>query len=242
MVEDGRTDPLAHHDSRPPIVEAEAVHRAIFFAEQTGGWVHIVHLSAPSAAELVREAKRKGLRVTAETCPQYLAMDHQDLIRLKGFAKCASAIRDREQVEELWTYVLDGSIDCLTSDHCGFIMESKRRGDEDIWQAPNGFTGVQTLLPVVVDEGRRRGLSWERIAELTATAPARLWCLSPARARSSSAPTRILRSSIRRARGPFVTRTCSRASSGRCSPDGPCRERWFGRSFGVRRSIRLGAA
>jgi dihydroorotase-like cyclic amidohydrolase len=179
MQASGRTDPMAHHDSRPPIVEIEAVNRAIFFAEQTGGWVHIVHLSAPGAAELVRQAKARGVRVTAETCPQYLAMDHDDLVRLKGFAKCAPAIRDRDQVEQVWAYLADGTLDCVTSDHCGFSAESKRRGDADIWQAPNGLPGIQTLLPVMVSEGRRRGLSWEQIAELTATAPARLWHLAP---------------------------------------------------------------
>lgn len=179
MERDGRTDPLAHHDSRPPIVEVEAVHRAIFFAEATGGWVHIVHLSAPDAAELVKQAKARGTRVTAETCPQYLALNHDDLVRLAGFAKCAPAIRDREQVERLWAYVADGTLDCVTSDHCGFTIESKEPGQENIWQAPNGLPGIQTLLPVTISEARSRGYSWPRIAELTATAPARLWHLAP---------------------------------------------------------------
>jgi allantoinase len=179
MRDSGRTDPMAHHDSRPPIVEIEAVHRAIFFAEATGGWVHFVHLSTAGAAQLVKEAKTRGVRVTAETCPQYLALDHQDLIDRKGFAKCAPAIRSRGEVERLWEYVIDGSIDCITSDHCGFTVESKLRGESNIWLAPNGLSGVQTLLPVVITEGLRRGLTWNRIAALTATTPASLWKLSP---------------------------------------------------------------
>jgi allantoinase len=179
MERSGRIDPLAHHDSRPPIVEVEAVHRAIFFAEATGGWVHIVHLSAPDAAELVKQAKARGVRVTAETCPQYLALDHDDLTRLAGFAKCAPAIRDRKLVERLWAYVADGTLDCVTSDHCGFTIESKERGQENIWLAPNGLSGIQTLLPVTISEARARGYSWPQIAELTATAPARLWHLAP---------------------------------------------------------------
>jgi allantoinase len=175
----GRTDPLAHAESRPAIVEVEAVNRAIFFAQQTGGWVHIVHLSAPDAAELVKQGKARGVRVTAETCPQYLALDLDDLARLGPFAKCAPAIRDRTQVERLWPYLVDGTIDCITSDHCGFTLASKEAGRENIWRAPNGLAGVQTLLPVVISEARRRGFSWQRIAELTATAPARLWHLAP---------------------------------------------------------------
>ena len=179
MQRSGRTDPMAHHDSRPPIVEVEAVHRAIFFAEATGGWVHIVHLSTPEAAELVKQAKARGVRVTAETCPQYLALDHDDLVRLAGFAKCAPAIRDREHVERLWTYLGDGTIDCITSDHCGYTTASKERGRMNIWDAPNGLSGVQTLLPVTISEARARGFSWPRIAEWMATAPARLWRLAP---------------------------------------------------------------
>ncbi len=179
MHEENRTDPLAHSDSRPPIVEVEAVHRAIFFAEQTGGWAHIVHLSTPQAAELIKQAKARGVNVTAETCPQYLALDLDDLTRLRGFAKCAPAIRSAEEVEALWSYVTDGTIDCITSDHCSFTAASKAAGQDDIWQAPNGLTGIQTLLPVMISEGRRRGLSWSTIAELTSTAPARLWHLAP---------------------------------------------------------------
>jgi allantoinase len=175
----GRTDPLAHHESRPPLVEIEAVNRAIFFAEATGGWVHIVHLSTPGAAALVKQAKARGVRVTAETCPQYLALDHDDLRRLAGYARCAPAIRDRDTVEQLWPYLADGTLDCVTSDHCGFTVESKERGWESIWLAPNGLSGVQTLLPVTISEARARGFSWPRIAELMATAPARLWRLAP---------------------------------------------------------------
>lgn len=175
----GRTDPMAHHESRPPIVEVEAVHRAIFFAEATGGWVHIVHLSTPDAADLVKQAKARGVRVTAETCPQYLALDHDDLRRLAGFARCAPAIRGRALVDRLWDYVADGTLDCITSDHCGYTIESKERGAADIWQAPNGLSGVQTLFPVTVSEGRARGFTWSEIAELTATIPARLWHLAP---------------------------------------------------------------
>jgi allantoinase len=177
MQREGRIDPMAHPDSRPPIVEVEAVNRAIFFAEQTGGWVHIVHLSAPGAAELVKQGKARGVRVTAETCPQYLALDHDDIRRLGGFAKCAPAIRDRADVEALWDYVAGGVIDCITSDHCGFSAASKAAGRDNIWNAPNGLPGIQTLLPVFVSEARRRGFDWERIAELTAKKPAELWRL-----------------------------------------------------------------
>lgn len=175
----GRTDPMAHAESRPSIVEIEAVNRAIFFAEQTGGWVHIVHMSSPGSAELIRQAKLRDVRVTCETCPQYLALDLNDLVRLGPFAKCAPAIRSRDEVELMWRYVADGVIDCLTSDHCAFTVAVKESGRQSIFDAPNGLAGIQTLVPVFVSEARRRGISWERIAEMTAAAPARVWHLAP---------------------------------------------------------------
>lgn len=175
----GRRDPLAHAESRPPILEAADVNRAILLAEHTGGWAHIVHMNAVASAELVRRAKARGVHVTAETCPHYLSLDLDDLARLGTFAKCVPALRSREEVEQLWSYLADGTIDCITSDHCGWTIAYKESGGENIWKSPNGLTGIQTLLPVVITEARSRGHSWPQIARWTAENPAHIWRLSP---------------------------------------------------------------
>jgi allantoinase len=175
----GQFDPLAHAASRPPILESTDVRRAIRLAEKTGGWVHIVHLNAIESAALVKKGKAAGVHVTAETCPHYLILDLHDLERLGPYAKCVPPLRPREEVEELWSYLADGTIDCIASDHCGWTTKSKDAGMEDIWKAPNGLTGVQTLLPAIITEARRRGFSWEDIASWTAANPADLWHLSP---------------------------------------------------------------
>jgi allantoinase len=179
MSREGRTDPLAHAESRPPLVEIEAVSRAIVLADHLGAWVHIVHLSSGGAADAVAAAKARGVRVTCETCPQYLALDHDDLVRLGPFARCAPPIRSRADVERLWEHLASGTIDCITTDHCAFTYESRLPGRENIFAAPNGLPGIETFVPTVVTEARRRGFSWERIAELVAGAPARLWHLAP---------------------------------------------------------------
>jgi allantoinase len=179
MEAEGRKDPLAHHDSRPPVVEVEAVSRAIVLAEAAGAWVHIVHLSCGAAADAVARAKERGLRVTCETCPQYLALDHDDLARLGPFARCAPPIRSRADVERLWERLADGTIDCITTDHCAFTYESRTRGADDIFAAPNGLPGIETFVPVVVAEARARGFGWDDIARWTATTPAALWQLAP---------------------------------------------------------------
>ena len=179
MIELGRIDPLAHADSRPPIVELEAVTRAITLAEWSNAWVHIVHLSSGAAADAVRRAKDRGVNVTCETCPQYLALDHDDLVRLGPFARCAPPIRSRADVEHLWSRLADGTIDCITTDHCAFSYDSRVRGRDDIFQAPNGLPGIETFVPVVVSEARARGFAWEDIARWTASVPASLWRLAP---------------------------------------------------------------
>jgi allantoinase len=172
----GRTDPLTHTLARPAILEEIDVNRAIYLAEQTGGWVHIVHMSSVESAEMVWRAKARGVRVTCETCPQYLALDTEDLEKMGAFAKCVPALRTRDNVENLWDYLADGTIDCITTDHCGWTTESKQ---QDFWEAPNGLSGIQTFLPVVISEARSRGFPWEDIARWTSGAPAELWNLTP---------------------------------------------------------------
>ncbi|HEU4974167.1 MAG TPA: allantoinase AllB [Baekduia sp.] len=179
MQREGRKDPLAHADSRPPLVEIEAVARAIVLAEHLGARVHIVHLSSGGAADVVAAAQARGVQVTCETCPQYLALDHGDLERLGPFARCAPPIRSRDDVDRLWEHLAAGTITCITTDHCAFTYDSRLPGHEDIFAAPNGLPGIETFVPIVVTEARRRGVSWERIAEWIAGAPARLWQLAP---------------------------------------------------------------
>ena len=178
MQDAGRTEPMAHAESRPPLVEIEAVHRAIFLSEHTGMPIHIVHLSAPGSAALIRRAKADGIPVTCETNAHYLTIDLRDLEKLGPFAKCAPAVRSREEVEQMWEYVADGTIDCLATDHCAFTAESKQPGERDIFLAPNGLPEIQTNIPVFIDEALRRGLSWQRITDMTSLQPARIWGLT----------------------------------------------------------------
>jgi allantoinase len=180
MREAGRKDPLAHAESRPPLVETIAVNTALLLAAETGCHVHICHVAAAGALGLIREAKARGVRVTAETCPQYLMLNTDDLVRLGGFARCAPALREQSEVDAIWEYVCDGTIDLICSDHCPYTIESKRAGGEDIFQAPLGLAGVQTLLPSFFSEAVvKRGLPPERFVAMMAANPARLFGLFP---------------------------------------------------------------
>lgn len=180
MRELGQVDPLAHARSRPAPFEAEAVQRAIFLAEVTGGRLHIAHVSCQLALEFIQAAKARGVNVTAETCPQYLAMDVSDLARRGGFARCAPPLRTRSDVEAMWRGLADGSLDFVCSDHCGYTIASKEAGWNDIFDAPQGLSVIQHMLAVVYDNAiNARGWSWPAVVQRTATTPARLFGLAP---------------------------------------------------------------
>ena len=180
MQRAGRKDPLAHAESRPPLVETVAVNTVLLLARETGCHVHICHVASAGALALIKTAKADGVRVTAETCPQYLMLNTDDLSRLAGFGRCAPSIREQTEVDAIWAYVLDGTIDLICSDHCPYTIESKRAGADDIFAAPLGLAGVQTLLPGFFSEAVvNRGMAPERFVTLIATNPARIFGLFP---------------------------------------------------------------
>jgi len=176
----GRRDMRAWCESRPPEVEVEAIQRALRMGAATGCRLHVVHVSTPDGGALVAAARETGQRATVETCPHYLLLDEDAFVRLGPVAKCAPPLRRHAAVEGLWRQVLDGTIDCLASDHAPCPPEEKARGAGDVWQAWGGINGVQTLLPLMVSEGvHRRGLSWERLVSLTSANTARIFGLYP---------------------------------------------------------------
>jgi len=180
MAAAGRRDALAHHEARPPFVEEEAVHRALFLAAHAGVRIQIVHVSSPVSAELVRREKAEGRPATMETCPHHLLLDLDDLVRLGPYGMCAPALRERRLVERLWDAVLDGTADCLVSDHCAYTLEEKEPGWENIFAAPLGCQVIQETVPLVLDEAvHRRGMALDAFVRFSSTNPARIAGLYP---------------------------------------------------------------
>ncbi len=175
MRSQGRGDPLAHHESRPAFVEEEAVHRALYLAAHVGVRIQIVHVSSPVSAALVREEKRLGRPVTMEICPHHLLLDLDDLVRLGPYGACAPALRERALVERLWDSVLDGTADCLVSDHSAYTREEKDAGYDDIFLSPLGCQVMQETVPLVLDEAfHRRGLPLDAFVRFSSTNAARI--------------------------------------------------------------------
>ncbi|HEV2672013.1 MAG TPA: allantoinase AllB [Gemmatimonadales bacterium] len=175
-------DRLSWCRARPPAAEVEAIRRLLVCMRGAGKGVrgHVVHVSCAEGLAVVDEARGKGVAITAETCPHYLAFTDQDFERIGPALKCAPPIRDGATRDALWEEVLAGRVDLIGSDHSPCPAADKTKGDDDIRQAWGGIAGIQATLPVLLSEGlHARGLSLERIAHLTASAPAQLFGLFP---------------------------------------------------------------
>lgn len=175
----GRRDVRAHALSGPEIAEIEAVGRVATLATETGVRCHVVHVSSGRAAVIIAKAKQTA-RITLESCPHYLILDEEDLVRIGPNARCGPPLRPRPVVEALWQAVLDGDVDMLASDHCPYTPAQKQAGLSSIWDAGMGLAGIETSVPMFISEAHhRRGLSLGRIAAMTATAPAKTFGLYP---------------------------------------------------------------
>jgi dihydropyrimidinase len=182
-LSDGRTGAKYHALTRPAGVEAEAVHRGIALAEMAGAPLYIVHLSSGAALEHVAAARRRGLRVLAETCPQYLFLS-QDAYEPGGLegAKFVMSppLRPTAGRDALWSGLASGDLDVVATDHCPFTLADKARGLEDFSAIPNGAPGIEHRLALLYDGGVTTGrLSLERFVEVVSTAPARIFGLFP---------------------------------------------------------------
>ena len=181
----GELDPrkmASHAASRPNLVEAEAVAKVLCFAALTGARAYIVHLSTAQGLAAVKAARAEGVRVTAETCPQYLLLDGA---RYGGEAAEAAKyilsppLRSGDDLRALWDGLLGGDIQTVATDHCAFTLAQKRAHLEDYRRIPNGIPGVENRMGLLYTCGRQRGLELPGIAALTATNPARALGLYP---------------------------------------------------------------
>jgi allantoinase len=160
--------------SRPAAAELAAVAAVIGAARQTGAQAHVLHLSAADAVPLLAAARRDGVRVTAETCPHYLALAAEDVPDGATQFKCCPPIRERDNRQQLWRALRDGIIDCVVSDHSPCPPALKRLDLGDFGAAWGGISSVQLSLPVVWTQARGRGHSLDDIARWMAAGPAQI--------------------------------------------------------------------
>ena len=160
--------------SRPASAEERAVATVLAAARTAGSRVHILHLSAASVLPRLARARAAGVRVTAETCPHYLALAAEDVPDGATRFKCCPPVRERANQAALWTGLLDGTIDCVVSDHSPCPPALKRPETGDFAAAWGGIASLQLGLPVVWTEAHRRGLPLAEVVRWMAERPAAL--------------------------------------------------------------------
>lgn len=172
-----------HALSRPNFIEAEAINRAVTWAEATGGRLYIVHLSTAEGAEIVHNAKRRGVKVYAETCPQYLLLDDSVFGRPDGYlyATCPP-VRKKDDRERLWQGLTSGDISVAATDTCTFTSVQKTVWGGDFTKIPYGLPGVETLLPLMYSYGVcQKRITENQLVQLLCVNPAKLMGLYPSK-------------------------------------------------------------
>ncbi|WP_435196845.1 dihydroorotase [Natronomonas sp. EA1] len=164
-----RDDADAWSAFRTPEAEAAAVERACEAASDTGATVHIAHTSTPEGVDIAHDA---GL--TCEVTPHHLFLSRDDLPELGTFGRMNPPLRSEERREEVFERLADGTVDIVATDHAPHTRAEK---DASIWDAPSGVPGVETALPLLLEEARQGTLSYERVRDVTAKNPAEIFGL-----------------------------------------------------------------
>ncbi|WP_435180863.1 dihydroorotase [Halorussus sp. AFM4] len=172
--EEARERPGDDYDAwsayRTPEAEVAAVERAVEIGEAAGARLHVAHTSTP---EGVDAAKDGG--ATCEVTPHHIFLSREDYDDLGTFGRMNPPLRSEERRAALFERVADGTVDLVATDHAPHTREEK---DAGIWDAPSGVPGVETALPLLLEEARKGDLSYERVRDLTAANPADVFGLT----------------------------------------------------------------
>jgi len=185
FAEEGKLTPEYHPLSRPSELEAKAVKKAIELAGKANCPIYIVHVSAKKSLKYIRDAQAKGKVVMAETCPQYLLLD--DAKYLGDFQQTAPFVmspplRKKEDNNELWKAIADGTILTIGTDHCPFTLKQKEKGEHDFRSIPNGAGGVEHRIALLYTFGVITGkITMNQFVALTSTNAAKIFGLFPAK-------------------------------------------------------------
>ncbi len=161
-------------DSRPAAAEESAVAAVVEASRATGGRVHVLHLSAGGAVDLLAAARSQALPVTVETCPHYLTIAAEDVPDGATDHKCAPPIRERTNQDRLWEALGAGTIDAVVSDHSPCPPEDKRLDTGDFLAAWGGIASLQLGLPLVWTAAEGRGHGLGEVVAWMAAGPARV--------------------------------------------------------------------
>ncbi len=143
-----RKDILAYSDARPNICAAESVNKVLYFSKFSKNPVHFCHVSTCEEVDMLRKHHFKW--ISAEASPHHLLLSRKDFKKLGTFGKMNPPLRREKDRQELWRAIADNTIKIIATDHAPHTKEEKERGD--IWAAPGGVPGVETSLPLMLNE------------------------------------------------------------------------------------------
>jgi dihydropyrimidinase len=184
FLAEGKTGPEWHHESRPPLVEAEGVHHLLTFAQMHDAHVYIVHLSCDEALRAALAGKYRGVKVWVETLIQYLLLDktHAERANFEGSKFVMSPpLRDRRNQAILWNGLQQGLVTTLATDHAPFdFATQKPMGKDDFTKIPNGIPSLEDRINVFYTYGVKRGrIDLHRFVDAASTQAAKLFGLFP---------------------------------------------------------------
>jgi len=159
--------------------EQVAVASTALLARLAGARVVIAHASCPEVVRLAVRERRAGAAVAVETCPQYLTLMEAEALDHGAFRKFTPPARARSQqdLEAMWQEVASGAVDYVASDHAPSTPEQKRAGS--IWEVHFGLPGIDTTFPILLDAAHAGRIGYERVVEVYAETPARIYGLQP---------------------------------------------------------------
>jgi allantoinase len=176
----GRTDALAHVESRPVIAEVEAIQRVGLFAQATGCPVHVFHVSSREGLEMVDAWRALGVDCTTEATPHHCFLGAEDMRELGSRMRINPPVRARAEGhgEALLAGLASGRVTGIGTDHAPHTREEKLQ--DDIWHAASGFAGVETSLRLFLTHGVHAGrMTLEQYVRASSEGPARTWGLYP---------------------------------------------------------------
>ncbi|MBQ1941275.1 MAG: dihydroorotase [Anaerovibrio sp.] len=160
---------------RPTVAEDIAVARDIMLAEYADARVHVAHISSGRAVDLVRQAKKRGVKVTAEATPQHMTMTDELVVLSDSSTKINPPLRSQSDVDAVLEGLKDGTIDMVVTDHSPHAQEEK---DREYMYAPSGFPGLETALGIMLTDLVHQGkLDLVTLIERMTAAPARVFKL-----------------------------------------------------------------
>ena len=179
---EGKTSPLYHYISQPEITEAEATARFSDMAEYTGVPAYVVHMTCEGALNHIRDASKRNQKVFVETCIQYLVLDAS--LYDKGFESAkwvmSPPLREKKDQAALWAGINQGIVQVVATDHCPFMWEQKKMGENDFSKIPNGHPAVEHRMELLFSEGVKKDkISLNKFVEVTSTNVAKIFGMYP---------------------------------------------------------------